>query len=293
MDSSLTDKITQALVSMNLDKPTLEIKGKPPEIFVTLISSSFTDMDEAERQKRVWTALREILNSNERDAIEFVFTVSPDDPESPEDKDLRSVRAKRGLTKLSEMLARLVVIDVETSGTRFVANQLLSVAFVPLLMPDRILELYVRHGEITWEDRAREFFQRYKHRWDSEAIPLPDACRAMEVYAVREFGGPFTIVGHNVAFDFAFLRAAFHRAGIDEARVFSHRSVDTHTLLFGLVLQGRLPESVLNSSGAFSYFGISPPESERHTAVGDAHATRLLLQEVLRLYGIAVPIEHS
>ena len=42
-------------------------------------------LDEAERQRQVWTALRGSLSDEERVAIEFVFTIAPEEKEHAEE----------------------------------------------------------------------------------------------------------------------------------------------------------------------------------------------------------------
>ena len=62
---------------------------------------------------------------------------------------------------------------------------------------------------------------------------------------------------------------------------FSHRSIDTHTLLWTLASLGMVPPSACSSDGAFGHYKVSPPKELRHTALGDALATRDLLEAIL------------
>jgi hypothetical protein len=81
----------------------------------------------------------------------------------------------------------------------------------------------------------------------------------------------------------AFLAKLAALAGQEGFAGLSHRSVDTHTLLFLLCLMGDIPSSALTSDGAFDYFGIRVPDEIRHTALGDALATSKLLLNLLPL----------
>jgi DNA polymerase III epsilon subunit-like protein len=65
---------------------------------------------------------------------------------------------------------------------------------------------------------------------------------------------------------------------------FSHRTVDTHSLMWALVVRGRLPPTVRGSDAAFAHFGIAPDPDARHTALGDALATRELLLRLIDLF---------
>ena len=96
---------------------------------------------------------------------------------------------------------------------------------------------------------------------------------------------PITLVGHNVAFDRAFLQAWMTANGRSFEPRFSHRVIDTHSLAAALRDAGRLPLERLGSDALFAHFGIQVPPEARHTALGDALATFELhwkLQELMR-----------
>jgi acid stress-induced BolA-like protein IbaG/YrbA len=80
--SELTEKITAALRDLDLENATIDARGVDRSIFATVVSSSFAGMDEAERQRMVWRALREHLTDQERVVVEFVFTVAPGEEEA-------------------------------------------------------------------------------------------------------------------------------------------------------------------------------------------------------------------
>jgi DNA polymerase III epsilon subunit-like protein len=86
-----------------------------------------------------------------------------------------------------------------------------------------------------------------------------------------------------VAFDLAFTRRLYRLADRSLPDFFGHRTLDTHTLLWALRSVGRLPVHVIGSDAAFAHFGIEPAPEDRHTALGDARATRALLDALLGL----------
>jgi DNA polymerase III subunit epsilon len=107
----------------------------------------------------------------------------------------------------------------------------------------------------------------------------------IEEYVRTTFGGEeVTLVGHNIGFDVAFLRKLAFEGGREQLAGISHRALDTHTLLYVLALENRIPVSATKSDGAFRHFGIQVPPSKRHTALEDARATRALLLAILDLY---------
>ena len=90
----------------------------------------------------------------------------------------------------------------------------------------------------------------------------------------------FQLVGHNIGFDLGFLKQLAFLSGKDELTGASHRVLDTYTMLFLLHEKGLIPSSALTSDGAFRYFGIRISETQRHTALGDALATRDLFRAI-------------
>ena len=96
---------------------------------------------------------------------------------------------------------------------------------------------------------------------------------------------PVMVVGHNVAFDLAFMRRIYDMAGRPLPSDFSHRTVGPHALLWSSMAVGKLPPNVRGSDAAFAHFDIAPPDALRHTALGDAVATRDLIERLVELVG--------
>mgnify|MGYP001608867504 CR=1 FL=1 len=88
------------------------------------------------------------------------------------------------------------------------------------------------------------------------------------------------LVGHNVGFDYSFLKQLVATTGHERLPKLSHRSVDTHSLLRCLAWLGRIPVSACSSDGALAHFGIDVADGERHTALGDARATLRLTEAI-------------
>lgn len=178
----------------------------------------------------------------------------------------------------------LVVVDVETTGIDPFVHKVISLALVPLHPERQALSIFVRYDEeLVWSRAAKAFFERDVRTWEAEAVRPLEAIRRIEKFGKAIGPQPITLIGHNIGFDVAFLKQLAHGAGYSELPFVSHRMVDTHSILYCLYLQGRIPRDALSSSGAFEYFGISPPPEQRHTALGDAMATRLLFNSAFEL----------
>ena len=178
------------------------------------------------------------------------------------------------------------MVDLETSGVSPFAHEALTVALVPIDEGLEPITVYVRPRSISWTDYAWQNFQKFRAEWELAAVDPPAACTAIEEYVEMALGGArATLIGHNIAFDLAFLRKLAFEAGREELSCVSHRAIDTHSLLFVLSSMGRVPETALDSDGAFDYFGIALRLKDRHTALGDALATRELFLRLLQEFG--------
>lgn len=181
----------------------------------------------------------------------------------------------------------LVVVDVETSGVNPFSSDVLAVAFVPVFGEAPPLEQYVRAPETAWDPYARRLFEGYRRQWEAHAEWPSVVCNRIEHYLASTFAGRRVVpIGHNIGFDVAFLRKLAFLSGRNQLPHLSHRVLDTHTMLYLLHLQGKVPETVLTSDGAFAHFGIKLPDTKRHTAMGDALATRQLFLHLLKLFGV-------
>ncbi len=178
-----------------------------------------------------------------------------------------------------------IVLDTETGGLDPLTQSLLSVGLVDWT-GERALEFLVKEPEIVTVPESMKVNHIDLEKLKAEGLTPVQACERLEQYVEdcsRAAGEQVMLVGHNVAFDIAFLRRIHKIANYPFSQVFSHRTVDTHTLLWALVQRGKLPPEVMSSDAAFAHFGLMPPEALRHTALGDAWATRDLLLKLLEM----------
>ncbi len=93
------------------------------------------------------------------------------------------------------------------------------------------------------------------------------------------------MAGHNVGFDMAFVRQLFEKQGVSFAKYFSHRYIDTSSILQYIGIRQNFSNKQLqqfsSSDRAFQNFGISVPPEVRHTALADAAATAQLFTRLV------------
>ncbi|QBI11308.1 hypothetical protein [Xanthomonas oryzae] len=181
----------------------------------------------------------------------------------------------------------MIVVDTETTGANLFEHDLLSYAFAPVCF-DSVLEGFVDYPVASkWSEVAKSYFANFEEEWSKYRKSSRLAVAEIEDYLERiSPGGEMVMVGHNVAFDRFFLEKLANNAGQSSIRGLSHRTVDTHSMLMTLSIMGKIPESATSSSGAFKYFNISPQEKCRHTALGDALATKDLFKLILAEFGM-------
>lgn len=176
-------------------------------------------------------------------------------------------------------MTRLLVIDTEASGPDPTVHSILS--FAGLVWEDGregdALSLLINEPPLSYAATASTI-----HGIDPLAIRKygrspSDAVAILNAYCEREFHylsaeTRVVLVGHNVGFDVAFLKRLYRLAGRSYDSVFSHRVVDTASIMRFLMMLDILDLSEPTSESAFRHFGIMPPDQARHTAMGDAQA---------------------
>jgi DNA polymerase-3 subunit epsilon len=190
-----------------------------------------------------------------------------------------------GILPAVKALEHIVVLDTETGGLNPLEHSLLSVG---LVSGDgtRTDEFFVSEPKMVTNPRSMAVNRLDPAQVARDGLEPAETVARIEAFLDAYPGPrPVMVVGHNVAFDVAFLRRLYAMANAPFPSDFSHRTVDTHTLLWALVAQGKLPARVRGSDSAFAHFDIAPPAALRHTALGDAVATRDLVECLLELIG--------
>ncbi len=177
----------------------------------------------------------------------------------------------------------LIILDTETGGLDPLENSILSVGLVSG-DGEHEFEVFICEENMNCDPRALAVNGIDPEWIKANGLSPVDAVAKIEAWVdMVAPQRPAMAVGHNIAFDIGFMRRLYTLAGKRIPRDFAHRTVDTHTLIFGLKMRGLLPAHIKGSDDIFEHFDIAPPEDKRHTALGDAIATRVLLERLLEL----------
>ena len=179
----------------------------------------------------------------------------------------------------------LVVIDTEAGGLNPNVHSVLSVALVSI-DGARKLECLIKEPELVTTPSAMAVNGIDLDWLSAHGLSPEEACHQLDDFLQEEVdragGRPALLIGHNVAFDLAYFKRLYRLIGREgDHPLVSHRSLDTHTLLWALAALGSLPPSACGSDGAFQHYQVSPPDELRHTALGDAVATQALFHKLI------------
>lgn len=189
-------------------------------------------------------------------------------------------------------MAKLLVVDTETGGMDPQVHSILSLAGI--IWEDGVIkaehEVLILEEPLVVTPQALEVNRINLVEHAKRALAPAEAINRFHTFIEASFtsteaaiNGGVVLVGHNVGFDIGFLRRLCTLTKTPFERMFSHRSLDTASVLRFLHLLGKVPVSATSSSGGFAHFGIDVPQRQRHTALGDARATAELLSRMLAL----------
>lgn len=183
------------------------------------------------------------------------------------------------------MPERLLFIDTETGGLDPGKHSLLSLAMV-VWEDSEILEskeILINDGVLSVTKEALSINNIDIENHKLSAVAPAQAMDEIISFTVKHFPHPqkITLAGHNVHFDIDFLKCFFAANNKDFSGYFSHRVIDTSSILNYLYLAGRIKRKAISSDAAFDLFDIKV--EGRHTALGDAVATAKLFTVLLSL----------
>lgn len=175
-------------------------------------------------------------------------------------------------------MTKLLFIDTETGGTDPNTHSILTAAFAVWEDGEVVdtLELSIVHEAYVVTSKAMEVngIDLKAHK----GISPFQAQFVIQEFVARHFDEKPTIVGQNVQFDEGFLKALLGSSTYEG--IFSHRVIDTASILRFLQLSGSLDVGGSGLSDAIKFFGIQMGD-ERHTALGDVLATVVVFNKLL------------
>ena len=180
---------------------------------------------------------------------------------------------------------KILFIDTETGGIDPASHSLLSLALVVWkeLEVRASIEILVNDGVLNVTEKALEInginLSEHKKKAVSPVLALQQVDQFLDLHFSRD--EKIILGGHNINFDVNFLNAFLTRNGYNFQQRFSHRFVDTSSILFYLYLTGKMKRKLTASQDAFDYFGITVPG--RHTSLGDAVATAQLFSKLVSI----------
>lgn len=170
---------------------------------------------------------------------------------------------------------KLVVVDTETGGLDPQVHSLLSVGMWTLDTVERTIynPLYflVREPHIVTVPQAMEVNGLGVEDIEKDGLDPHSALHVIRNYC-RDLGDKPSPVGHNIAFDIAFLNRLVRLTDTEDLGLpFHYRTVDVPSVLTTLYLAGVLPSDISSSQKALKYFGME--RGSVHNALHDAECT--------------------
>ncbi len=170
--------------------------------------------------------------------------------------------------------SRMIVLDVEASGTESFKHSIVSLGALDLKNPENrfYMECRIWDGAHVMPDALRVNGFTMEQITDASKPSEADLTHAFLQWS--ESVEERTLAGQNVSFDRDFLKHAAERAGHTEWP-FAFRTIDTHTLCYmHMINRGQKPpvqhrRSALNLDAVLNYCGI-PEEPSPHNALTGA-----------------------
>ena len=180
----------------------------------------------------------------------------------------------------------IVFIDTETGGTNPEKHSLLSVGLVAWKKEVGIIdthEVFIKSNRYSFTKEAQHINKFNQEQHNRIAVSPKYAVDVIRGFAIKNTNKTqeIQLAGHNIQFDVAFLKKLFKDQNRSFNRFFSHRMIDTFSILKYLQDADKLSLQHLSSAEAFKYFNIKV--DGRHSALGDAIATAKLYETLLEI----------
>jgi len=181
---------------------------------------------------------------------------------------------------------KLLFIDTETGGIDCNKHSLLSIGLVVWDSHRAIIdstEIYIKHKNYIVTTTASNINKFEKSEHEKKAVYPKMAIKKILCFCRHHFEDNLLIplAGHNTQFDVNFIKVFLKKNGRSFDQIFSHRIIDTYSLLRSLYYSGKIQDDISSSAQAFNYFNIRV--ENRHSAEGDAIATAQLFSHLLSI----------
>lgn len=181
------------------------------------------------------------------------------------------------------MSNKILFIDTETGGINPQQCSLLSIGLVVWSNKEIIdkKEIFINHKIFKVTSEALKINKIDLSNFKEIGIEPKKAINEIIDFCLLHFKNemPITIGGHNVNFDINFLKQFFEENNICYNKYFSHRVIDTASILKYLYYSNVLNEDLSSSNKAFSFFNINI--AKRHSSLGDALGTAELFTKLI------------
>lgn len=189
------------------------------------------------------------------------------------------------------MKPKYLVIDTETGGLDPLEHSLLSIAgvlWVPGQEPKPLFNLYIKEPKIVAEAEALAVNKVEVQEIIQHGYTPDQAVTCIRSHIREQFGkdGKAMLAGHNIGFDISFLKRLYRFAQAEYSEDYSHRSLDTSSILSFLMCGGHMEFGSPKSDYLFDFCNVEVPDNLRHTAMGDAQATADSLNVLINKFGV-------
>ena len=195
------------------------------------------------------------------------------------------------------ILSRMLVVDIEASGTEYNKHSIVSIGALDIENPE--MQFYEECR--IWEGAHIMEEALAVNGFTEAEITDPDKKTEGEITRMflewSQHMGDRTLAGQNVSFDRDFLKAAAEREGLSWD--LAHRTIDTHSLCWMHMVKGNMqppidpehPRSALNLDAVLHYCGI-PEEPQPHNALTGAKSHAEVISRLLYGKKLLPEFEH-
>lgn len=178
----------------------------------------------------------------------------------------------------------LIFIDTETGGIDPHKHSLISIGCAAWNHSCGIvdtLELFIKSTKYSITEEAKRINKFDEKAHEQKAMSPKDAITRLYSFCNQYSDKLTCLAGHNTQFDVAFIKKFLRDNHRSYNERFSHRIVDTYSIIRYLCDAQLLDIEISSSASAFKHFNITV--EGRHTALGDAIATAELYEKLLKL----------